>query len=492
MNPRGARRLFFLLLAIFAMGAFRFASSLRMDYYDAFVYLTQANRVVDARFQEIPYDHGNRPRALVMLLALSDRLALMFQPQGLSLVGAHYLMVILAIAYLLIWRSVGCRLWNDRVGNGIGILLLIYPFFIHYAVFVLADVLSGLLWGALAYAFLTLDRRRLSAAVLFGVLGALATTSKHSLLPAFPVLLAALYVNRRTSHGWLAVSAGTWWFCLELILRAFGDWHAGVVAVLIHAVKLGAHISRTQESSAWVYVISNFKVWGVPFIALAAIAGLRYSCDKKIPAPFERRVLCGLNLALFVGLQFIPHREVRYGLPFVPLILGSVVSGGTALCTGAGQKLSRGGIALWILACLIPAVRSINEWRYLLRDPVLNAAPDHDVWMYLSSATSGCSRVVACYFERNPADSPNTAPGDQFFNRYNVGDQVAFFSRRPSTVYDCRYDRWASSPGTCEVTTDWEYESTNAKWVEVTTPEGRRRFNFDYGIKQTPLAAAAH
>ena len=167
--------------------------------------MLQARRLSDPAYGFVAVE-AQRPRALVILLALYNAVFRLLTGQYPTLPAYHVLMTAVTVAYLLVWRRIFYR-FTDRVTADLTcILLLSCQMLLHYAMMVMTDVLSGLLWGVTLLTFqrfwrdfLEPQRGTLVRHIFaLALVGALVGLSKHHLLTLLPLMLG------------ITLAAGVW------------------------------------------------------------------------------------------------------------------------------------------------------------------------------------------------------------------------------------------------------------------------------------------
>lgn len=456
---------FFILIGV----SISLALHIDIDYYDAFDYLREARRLTDPTFMISAFSIV-RPRTPVMLLTFYNLVFKWLFSRLPSLHEYHLLMVVQTAAFVLVWVFLVRKLFGSATGYLTGICLQVNPLMIHYGFIILTDIQPGLLWGISLLTFVCLLEKRATAlsrkhAIVMGFLGALLGASKNHLLPIVPCVLGSWYfLHSSTSlfgtlpfrslkdmRRWIGVVILTFLVCLDLFTRIFGKWGAGI-GPLFKRIYFQARHAGTEHVPPEIYIEYIWEMVGPAFCILSftslfflAVHFWRTREEYFSLSPYWRRVgtisLVLITVLFTVLTQYIPHREIRYLIPFLPALLALVSRG--ALLIGSELKPSMRFV--WILfgslSLIHPILRSHADARIYFADRIYDGEKTgfNAMWEYLKApARSGatCRQIRACHFALYPLDR-SEYPKDPYYRRYDMVPQYEYFTGIPVKTTLC-------------------------------------------------------
>jgi hypothetical protein len=404
------------ILVVIFLAIVLIAWRLRIDYSDTFAIFGNARRIAT-----LNGDSYEPSRALFMPLLLSS--IFIFEGKGLGPEGALITSHLLAAALYGLLLLTVFRLFRMRLAEVpalLGTLLLaLNPLILHMAPMAKEDLPATLFITAAFYFYLrAADSRRKREFILSGLLAWAAIATRHNLIPAFFLVVAANeLLSRQTRLGW----KGPGFFFLKgelvnakilallilpvaLFLLApsviypllgrtlWGDGHKKFLAEMF------AQFSGLPPQDGWQNYVFVFKAATLPVLGCAAVGMI--GC-------WRRRERGALLFALWLGVVFIlqtyvvAYKEARFLLPMFP-----------AMYFFAAHGLQRGGE--WLanrvrsprqdtLACvlgltLIMALPVGNAAREFLRfsDPVYTVNFQKEVSEYAANLAGDRGRL--CWF----------------------------------------------------------------------------------------------
>lgn len=460
----------------FAAQWLQVAREFSLDYWDGMNFLLQARRLTDPAYHFVALDIW-RPRALVALLSGFDIIFRTSTGKFPQIMHYHYLMGGVSVLFLLSsWVAIR-RLWGDRAATLTVLLLVITEVFHHYAVMLLADILTGCLWMATVALFLGgsgvhQSRQEFSGekvdgevyfslgrALLVGIVGAATGMGKYHFLLLAPLAMA--YCFWVCPKNFLKPFLGfllAYWLTLEIGFRVFSAWEAGIIGharELFHQVQVALQLQRPPE----IYVHGIYQMYG-PLLLVMGFIGfvlvvVAFLHEKKRRVEFSLRndfkSLCNrlsvgqqaivISVAAHAALtQWITQREVRYLLPLLPVFLGTV----SVIVIRAADGLSVTKKVVWFLLFVIALV---HPWRRSQRD--LNAtvssplyvgtsAKWEKAWQYFfqeGNQERVCREIFACAHSLRL--EPWEFSKDQFYRSFDLGPHYSFFTQLPVRLVTC-------------------------------------------------------
>jgi len=410
-----------------------------LDYWDGVNFLLQSRRLTDPSYAGIPFDAW-RPRGLVALLSGLDWMSFKVLQDFPSVEGYRAFMAVIAVVFVLVWNQVNTRLWGKSAALLSTVFLLTTDLLHHYAASVLADITTGLFWGACLLVFLRRPDEKISVgrALLVGGLGSLSGMSKYHFLLLLPVMAlswtAGSFRARRMTAGWMLLGFVV---TLEVGLRAFSLGDAGIwehVGHLWRQVGVAATLKRPPE----IYVDGLYHMYGPIFWTLALLAVMRSGGRFSANSRGKSALIASLALALLT--QAISQRELRYLFPLLPLLLGLIASFVVKTYEQMPSSARIAWTGLWAVALLYPSLRSIRDLKVSFSAPIYRTVrADNDLyWAYFglpSLIGKKCSKIEACIFSL--ATREWEYPKDQFYRSYDLGPHYEFFTHLPSELRTC-------------------------------------------------------
>ncbi len=430
------------LLAATVAYIFYRALVLRIDQWDAFLYLNNARRFLG----EVHADYSLDKPPVIPALFMPVVDAFRGEPPSLDMLIAPHLfsaclsVVSMAAVFLAFRGAVG---WRLAIA---GVLLTIgNRIFLRYAPLVMSDIVSAG-WVAATYAawFHARSRRELRWYALVGVCIGLAAATRYQFatLP-FAIgaaeLVATAQARRINDRRWLGlvlasvlsglVFLGCLYLAFSWIQRPFTV--ASVQEALSYAA---AGASREWPHEEWWHYFPMLAISVSPLVLGAAVVGVVIALVRRRP-----RDLLFAGWVLFVGgpLFRIDHNEARYlyaafpGMYYFALLPLEELAKTQRF--RAWLEASRGRVALAgaALALLVAAVwPGLDQVRLDLKDPFFEEDVLHASAAWLVEHHPEGTPYV--WYGRPHSLHPramHTLYHDEFFNMFNFGHhEFEYFS----------------------------------------------------------------
>jgi hypothetical protein len=444
-------------VTIFTILSIQIALHNDFDYWDAFNFINQSLRVTESRFSFVLIA-ASRPRALVIVFVIVNLISKFFFGVLPSIHVYHVTMVGIALAFAGAWYWVISEIWGSKVASAVTVFVLCEQMLVHYSASAISDLLTGASLALTLGIFLSFIRATSEREITFrslifylfglGLSGAFLGMGKHHFFPALPAMcFAYLLVSPRD----VPTLRFRFLCCVEMLVlyvfvidisnRIFVDPHYGVINLFLDIVKQG-RTSLSDPSSALMYVGNLFLVYG-PAFWVASLLGVVMSWRVLLPQSRkpEVRFVYLSALPFLLLIQCYPHREFRYFLPFLPLVLVPLVVCGIEVLNvlSANKRLAYAG--LWILALVYPIQRSARDSMEYFSNPVFSAKATgaDDLWKYIKSPSltgKRCSMIKACWFNFD-AQTKTRLVFDGYFDGFAFGPHYSFFTGLPFAVHAC-------------------------------------------------------
>lgn len=344
------------VVLMFAVGAL--VQALGSNYYDhdAFLFLGQSRRLTDPNFSNIGFVFS-RSRSLVIVLVMFESLFKQLFSDFPGLIDYQILMVIISVTTLVVWLVVGNQLFGRPVGYLAAVFLSLHYLLIDQGRYVLADIFTGLLMGIFYLVFFEFLKRKTGSdhrkkgwiwcAVLLGIVGGLVSMGKYQFLFFVPACLVTFYIiylklpvfktrqlgdlaSWRHSLGIILLVAIV---TVDIVQRLFGTFKEGLWFNIRLYLPYLQYLSPTGEfAPAHLYLADFYQAYGLLFCLLSLFSfamtaiKLRHS-GRLFLSHFEPWKKMGLlvfistQLVFILFTQIIRHKEARYILPLLPMIL---------------------------------------------------------------------------------------------------------------------------------------------------------------------------
>lgn len=289
-----------------------------LEYYDGIEYL-----VSSLTYLGFPWTINPKNTFMIYLgsLMAAPLVALKIQP---SLPYFHFIVLLLNLALIPFLVVTAQKLFKEPTGKIITLLALSTPLFLHYATFMLPDLLCAMLIGI--WIFLeSLTIHRLSKYCALGlVLAMIAMNRPHALaIPAIYYLLLSIAAPKQLYRLFIVAI-----ICAVVFVFAFASMHAAISSTdLFSGFQSGINILRGYAKDVDAQYVIPAYAYGIFFVkgfgiigAAIAVYGLFLAYKDRIRDFFLLR----LSLALFgfyLILILVAHKEARYLLPGLPIIL---------------------------------------------------------------------------------------------------------------------------------------------------------------------------
>lgn len=374
--PRTLRLFFLVSLVVYAVLIVVLAHRNGAEGFDGYSFLGQAWRLTDGNYQNHFYDPA-RPRAFVALLAGFDSIARVFLGRVPQLQEYHLFTAGLVLATIVAWVWALTPLFSASAAYLVGILMMAHYLHLVHATFVLADVMSSLLWAVF---FAVAWRAELTDGnakpwVLLGSLAALIATTKYGhffFLFAFAGSLWLAYRMKKEPFPWrgMGIAFLAHFAVIESLYRFAGGWTIGFWSpVKQHFALSKEYLPSAQGTNTylagrrWLYFQDLFYALGPWLLALAAIALLLFINKERIKQCWQtarepKYFAFFLPWLFFMAFhQWISVKETRYFLPFLPGVFLLIA----LLCLQLTRKVGTVPVALLFLASLITPVLRISQ-----------------------------------------------------------------------------------------------------------------------------------
>lgn len=437
-------------LAIFSGAAFYLACKVQLDYFDGYKYLIQSLRLYATEYSFVPYEFA-RPRAGVIWVSLPLLFYRFLFDEIPPLGFLKSFMVLTSIGYVLVWVTFLVRLWNRRVAYLAGIFLMSQPLWIHYAAMLMQDVTAGLVWGIYFHFFLfLLERKKITNAhaIGLGVAGALVGLSKHHFALFLPTsLLLWAFWKRLFEEQWpegriIYRAIASWILAIEFVTRFFGQSGEGVWEFLRKILKESIR-QKSEATSFLLYINATLDFLGPLFLVIAGVSLLTLWQQRKrifdTSASGQMAWILLATVILYAALtQYISHREIRYGIPLLPGLLG-FIAWGILERPFVNPRFRIIWLGLVTLSLLHPIYRSAQDFQTYLTDALyVRVGPQTpDFWQYLANKDGGrCDRILACRFFFKAGTSE--VPDDPYYRQYDVEPQYEYYTKKKIWPHHCR------------------------------------------------------
>lgn len=422
-------------LVFFAL-ALHLAWTNQIDYFDSFNFINQAQRLFsEDLYQWVAYD-TTRPRVLVIVLALFHTPYQWLLNAWPQISHLHLYMVFWTGVYFAVWYRFTKRFADKTTAQLLLILMAINPVLLHYSFPVMTDILSGIcLCLFYFYVAHTIEREQKNEltrthAVVLGLMGALVGSSKHHFVPLLPFTVGLIWLFKpsRRSLQWEGLCLFVYALGVDLATRFFGKWGEGFGPHVKHIAKQ-ALAAGNEATSPWLFLDALYQMYGPVFLLVTALALFLSPPQIKSRQKISRQNFFFVTLSVvFMGLtQLTAHREVRYLLPFLPVLLIPAAFATAKLLTRSRQPwLSRLLFALWIGSLWVPVSHSWAGYKRFKQDPVYDAEASGLSNFVESLQKATCSNIRACdfAFESRPFEYPL----DWYYRKYDFGPNLVFYT----------------------------------------------------------------
>ncbi len=411
------------------------ALTLTVDYFDAFEYLTNAWRLIDARA-----DYSTiRAPLLALVEAPIVALARRAGPASGALLWAPHLLAAamsLATAAGVYWIL---RRRFDATLALLGLALFMSTrYFVRYGAMALSDLpATGLLVLAMGLHARAWEQRSLGAYAATGVATAAAVAMRYPAGLALPALFASEFLHafsvatlRRMGwridwRRWLglavafATAAGTGLAIMATTYRlVFGANARRELAALSLRRILGVAVALPGESRL-DYLSFARSMLSLPLLLLIG-AGMAFAIARpqRRDAPFW-----AWGIVMTGGIPyFMVHTEARYFLPAVPPLTYFALRAVEAVWSFTPQRwVPRFGVGA---LCLMSVGNGLAQAR-ADQDPFFTAGIQRRAVQRLLSARRDQGRVFVMggWHTLGPAD-PGPVPQDEFWNTFHLGPRA--------------------------------------------------------------------
>ena len=208
--------------------------------------------------------------------------------------------------------------------------LLLLPTIALWSASSLQDHLASLLfYGAIPTVFRAIESERPSRWALAGALLALPVTIKLQCAPlSLGAMITAVFARSTARRAPLATALALGSLSVALVSALVDQWTVGSFAAsTIRQLCYGEPLSRTYGTAPpWRYLTALPELIGYDGLALVlALAALSLSRARPGPRALDPVSLVAPGaLALLVALSAIPHKEPRFALPIVPVLIVSL------------------------------------------------------------------------------------------------------------------------------------------------------------------------
>lgn len=409
--------------------------------HDGYLFLLQSRRLTDPDFAGIPFI-ATRPRFFVGLLAAFESTWRFVSGVFPSLVEYHCLSAVLAFVSVAAVAAAAIQFIGMSGGCLVGALFAAHYLIAENATLALADILSAALVSATCASYLWSIRsleesdKKLAnyLAIACGISGGLVATTKYQLFFFLPVLLVChgliliaakesslRFTDRRRSQWQLAgVALLAYVLSIEALQRALGDWREGFFFTLrLHGRYAHLIDQPIQAQPAWLYAADIVTAYGWPFVALAlAAAGFwagRVATEGRPQSPTSAKSIAGLSvvathLFFILFLQVVKHKEIRYALPLLPVVIALGVLAIRVVQQKIPAKWAPIGAIAWALLFIHPIERSSAEIQSQWREASKVDRIETDrFWSFMRDSDSRCRFVLGCEWMagREKLDAPN-------------------------------------------------------------------------------------
>jgi hypothetical protein len=452
----------YLFLAAYACGLIFLTRGLTIDYWDGILNLLNSLAVTG---QIRDFDISTHRGAAWLLLSAPVSLARAKAGPLAALQLAHAVMIVFAATALAAAYSWHRKLMSARAAAAVLVLAAANPLTLRYAPFVLFDVLAMI--PVLAYTVLCqrwIARPTPAGFALLAAAYAAAVLCRYHLV----VLVFLEPAYRLLKRDWRAALFSPCWLLplatypllvgvmslLFLVGRSYGSGPQAVnvlstlfelisrsAASLIFLTDLFPVLGQVNEN----LLLSNIKVNFLdkpavsplayafrlcsllgPIGALFAAVGLHAWARKDAKSG---KFLLAALLAPVLALSFVPNKEDRYIIPFLPLVYAAL---GRGLDEALGSKPGklRKSVILGAALLLAPWHNTAAALRLLGRDPSLRTRFHLEASRNLEESTprTDCIKVANFYFSWESSEL-RTIGGDQL-PMYGY-PTTTFFTRRP-------------------------------------------------------------
>ncbi len=437
MKPAFARWAAWGALGVWVSWLLFVALRLPFETWDGFEYIANARVLVGQGATTYQGYSILRPPLLALLLA---PVQWGYQPFGASLWQNHLFAVGISTSSLLAaWALLRGGLSGPLAAVGAA-TVAINPITVHYAPFVLADVMS---LGVTALALKAwLDARAKPAPWRFPLAGAivgLAFATKYP-LAVLPVSLVVFELVRAVNTRRLSslFTPGVWLAGATCVVTFCAVWMlAGSLATPGYSVRVA--IQQFQEvlriagdrylDPWWEYFEELPIILGVPWlicIALGVVETLRARRDEDL----LHLIWCAVFL--FVMSRYIAHREARYLLPILPSLIWLGLRGAQQLWTLAPSLRPLRWVGAAVLLA-VPAYRGFGEARRFM-SPVYSKPVMAEAARFCAGMpfVIGGGRAWSLF-----TPDPVLFPNDEYFHFHHLSE-VAFeyFAGRKRAGYE--------------------------------------------------------
>jgi len=418
------------LLRILFWGCFSFFAILSLrgvllsffDGHDSLLFIEQARRLADPHF----FSHNiqvTRPRGLVMLIAIYDFFIHSVTGRFPSMVEYHLFSWMIAIAFILVWRSTIRLFFDDATASLTGILLCANYLVFSHASMMLSDVLTGLCWGIVSGGYFLFTKgsfssnaRRIWCSVAIGFAAGVLALCKYQYFFLFPTLLIISYAAgkwlprledrdqfKRIPYGEILLS---YVLTVDLGQRLTGELGVGFwYTVKLYASFLKPHAAIfLPPTSPLMYLRDFYYAYGFGLcliVVSAAVISFRRRDRRMGKLSIVGLLWIGVNGLYLLFNQVLVHREPRYLLPLLPPLIAIAVTPLAYLIRDSSRTSRTVWSVLFCLSLLFPLREQIKWTRQLEgRAAAFRKANYGQFWSYLNSKENGkCDAILACQTE---------------------------------------------------------------------------------------------
>ncbi len=411
--------IFLTTLVIFAVVSFFVGFTSHFDGHDALFFLEQGRRVSDPAFSLHKFTWF-RPRGLVLCLSLFDMAFHRLSGHFPDITDYHGLIWAILVAAIVVWTKTIREILGKSTGWLTGTLLCVSPLIVADSFKILSDGLTTLAWGLTSWLFFVICRtndikKNNRLALLMGLAGALTSLAKYQFFFILPCLMTLVWFS---ALGWVPGIHShsfkkfplprvllSWVIGVDLVQRIMGDWYHGIWYNISLYAKLATGQPGTVQtpSPATTYLVDFYQSFGPGlFLILGAVFVFKITKRKarpdstSFPLTDEHKIWFMTNLAFLVFHQILWHREPRYLMPLLPVVLAVI-----AWFLNESLRKSKWVYAVALVALVIhPVKQDVATFKTQIANNTAWEDAHHEaLWEFLGSQTEKCQTVLACQTE---------------------------------------------------------------------------------------------